>query len=196
MIKARGALSADDIGTPKAFQTRTRLAILRFRLASYRPDGTARTYAMGVRERFEPLDSPLYVRGELDQPGEVVPRGLVPILGAATAPTITNGSGRRELAERLTARDNPLTARVMVNRIWLHLFGRGLVPTPDNFGAAGQPPSHPELLDTLAVSFMEQNWSVKQLIRRIVLSPGLSACLDATTPRRSRSTRTTRSSGG
>ena len=134
------------------------------------PDGTPRTYAMGVRERFEPLNSPLYVRGELDQPGERVPRGFVQVLSRGTPSAITKGSGRRELAERLAARDNPLTARVMVNRIWLHLFGRGLVPTPDNFGAAGQTPSHPELLDALAVSFMDESWSVKKLIRRIVLS--------------------------
>jgi cytochrome c553 len=169
-IKARDALTADDIATPKAFQTRTRLAVLKFRLASFKPDGTPRTYAMGVRERFEPIDSPLYVRGELDQPGELVPRGLVQVLSTARSPTIRTGSGRRELAERLTARDNPLLARVMVNRIWLHLFGRGLVPTPDNFGAAGQPPSHPELLDSLAVSFMSEDWAVKPMIRQIVLS--------------------------
>jgi hypothetical protein len=127
---------------------------------------------MGVRERFEPTDSPLYTRGELDQPGELTPRGLVQVLSRETppTPTITRGSGRRELADWLGSRENPLTARVMVNRIWLHLFGRGLVPTPDNFGAAGQPPSHPELLDTLAVSFMDQHWSVKQMIRQIVLS--------------------------
>ena len=92
------------------------------------------------------------------------------MLSPLTPPPITKGSGRRELAEQLAGRDNPLTARVMVNRIWLHLFGRGLVPTPDNFGAAGQRPSHPELLDTLAVSFMDEGWSVKKLIRRIVLS--------------------------
>ena len=125
---------------------------------------------MGARERFEPVNSPLYVRGELDQPGAPVPRGFVQVLSQETPFRITRGSGRRELAERLVARDNPLTARVMVNRIWLHLFGRGLVPTPDNFGAAGQPPSHPELLDALAVSFLDENWSVKKLIRRIVLS--------------------------
>ncbi len=170
LIKTRNALTADDMGTPKAFQTRTRMAILRFRLASYNPDGTPRNYAMGARERFEPLNSPLYVRGELDQPGERVPRGFVQVLSRETPFAITKGSGRRELAEQLATRDNPLTSRVMVNRIWLHLFGRGLVPTPDNFGAAGQAPSHPELLDALAVSFMDQNWSVKKLIRRIVLS--------------------------
>ena len=170
LIETRNALTNDDIATPKAFQTRSRLAILRFRLASYKPDGTPRTYAMGARERFEAVNSPLYVRGELDQPGAQVPRGFVQVLSSQAPFTITKGSGRRELAERLVARDNPLTARVMVNRFWLHLFGRGIVPTPDNFGAAGQTPSHPELLDALAVSFMDQNWSVKKLIRRIVLS--------------------------
>ncbi len=85
LVKARDALTDDDIGTPKFFQTRTRLAMLRFRLASYKPDGTPRTYAMGVRERFEPLDSPLYIRGELDQPGEPVPEGFVQVLSPRNA---------------------------------------------------------------------------------------------------------------
>ena len=125
---------------------------------------------MGVRERDEAVDSPLYVRGELDQPGEVVPRGLVRVLCDETPASIATGSGRRELADWLASPANPLTARVIVNRVWLHLFGRGLVPTPDNFGAAGQRPSHPELLDTLAVEFMDDGWSIKRLIRRIVLS--------------------------
>ena len=84
--------------------------------------------------------------------------------------SIASGSGRRELADWLASPSNPLTARVIVNRVWLHLFGRGLVPTPDNFGAAGARPSHPELLDTLAVEFMNDGWSIKGLIRRIVLS--------------------------
>ena len=134
------------------------------------PDGTPRAFAMGARERDEAVDSPLYVRGELDQPGEVVPRGLVRVLCDGPPDTIAAGSGRRELADWLASSANPLTARVIVNRVWLHLFGRGLVPTPDNFGAAGQPPSHPELLDTLAVDFMADGWSIKRLIRRIVLS--------------------------
>jgi hypothetical protein len=79
-------------------------------------------------------------------------------------------SGRRELADWLASPTNPLTARVIVNRVWLHLFGRGLVASPDNFGAAGQRPSHPELLDTLAVNFMADGWSLKRLVRTIVLS--------------------------
>ncbi len=146
------------------------LATVRYRLLIDRPGGPPRTFAMGVRERDEAVDSPLYVRGELDQPGEVVPRGLVRVLCAETPAPIAAGSGRRELADWLASPANPLTARVIVNRVWLHLFGRGLVPTPDNFGAAGQRPSHPELLDTLAVDFMADGWSIKRLIRRIVLS--------------------------
>ena len=83
---------------------------------------------------------------------------------------IASGSGRKELAAWVASADNPLTARVMANRVWGHLFGRGLVPTPDNFGTTGQPPSHPELLDHLAATFVEDGWSVKALIRRLVLT--------------------------
>ena len=168
LVEARDALTQEENFTPKGFQTRARLAMLRFRLASYRPDGTPRSYAMGAVERDEPVDSPLYVRGELENPAGPTPRGLIQGLGGKGS--ISHGSGRLELARWLASRENPLTARVMVNRVWLHLFGQGLVPTPDNFGAAGQPPSHPELLDTLAVSFMDGGWSVKSLIRRVVLS--------------------------
>jgi hypothetical protein len=157
------------VGNPMAVVQGIRLAMLRSRLAMYEPDGTPKRLAMGVRDRARPVDSPLFVRGEVDKPGEIVPRGLVQVV-SRHAPTVAHGSGRLELAEWLASADNPLTARVMVNRVWLHLFGRGLVPTADNFGAAGQPPSHPELLDHLAVSFMDEGWSVKSLIRRIVLS--------------------------
>jgi hypothetical protein len=170
LVKARDALTMEGSFTLNGIRTRTLLAMLRFRLASYQPDGTPRVYAMGMRERFEPINSPLYARGELESPGELVPRGLVQLASGERPSTIVQGSGRLELAEWLASRDNPLTARVMVNRVWLHLFGRGLVATPDNFGAAGQPPDHPELLDALAVTFMDHGWSVKDLIRQIVLS--------------------------
>ena len=86
-------------------------------------------------------------------------------------------SGRKELAEWIASKDNPLTARVYVNRVWSHLFGRGIVPTPDNFGAAGQPPSNQVLLDHLAVTFMQDGWSTKKLIRRLVLSHAAGAQL-------------------
>ncbi|CAA9388904.1 MAG: FIG00926821: hypothetical protein, partial [uncultured Phycisphaerae bacterium] len=80
------------------------------------------------------------------------------------------GSGRLELARRVASPDNPLTARVMVNRVWHHLFGRGIVPSVDDFGVMGQPPSHPELLDHVADRFVKDGWSVKRLIRAVVLS--------------------------
>ena len=170
LVKTRDALTMEENFTMKGIRTRTLLAMLRFRLASYQPDGTPRAYAMGVRERFEPIDSPLLARGELESPGESVPRGLIELAGSKISAAVVNGSGRLELAQWVASRQNPLTARVMANRVWLHLFGRGLVATPDDFGAAGQAPDHPELLDTLAVSFMDHGWSVKQLIRQIVLS--------------------------
>jgi hypothetical protein len=159
---------------------RDRITNLQGQLAQYEADGTPKALAMGVREGRLAGDSRLYVRGELDQPGETVPRGFPQVL-AAEQPDIREGSGRRELARWIASKDNPLTARVMVNRVWLHLIGRGLVPTPNNFGASGLPPSHPALLDYLAVSFVEKGWSVKKLIRAIVLSRAyqLSAQQDA-----------------
>ncbi len=95
-----------------------------------------------------------------------------------------NESGRRQLADWIVDRANPLTARVMVNRVWHWLFGTGLVRTTDNFGTTGELPSHPELLDCLALQFVEDSWSVKKLVRRIVLTdayrraPGKSAEAD------------------
>jgi hypothetical protein len=146
-----------------------RRAVLESQLAMYEADGTPKPLAMGVRDRTFVSDSKLYVRGELDQPGETVKRGFPQVL-TTRQPTIPDGSGRRELAEFIASNDNPLTARVMANRVWLHLIGRGLVATPDNFGASGQTPSHPALLDHLALTFVENGWSVKKLIRTIVLS--------------------------
>ncbi len=170
LVRERDAIPPGEANRDRLRRTTSMLASARHRLMMDRPGGSPRAFAMGVRERDEAIDSPLYVRGELDQPGEVVPRGLVRVLWEDSSASIASGSGRRELAEWLASPANPLTARVMVNRIWLHLFGRGLVSTPDNFGAAGARPSHPELLDRLAVDFMDDGWSIKGLIRRIVLS--------------------------
>ena len=116
-------------------------------------------------------DSALYTRGDASKPAEKVARAFPVALTHGTPPRIPNyASGRKELAEWLTATGNPLTARVWVNRVWGWLVGDGLVNSPDNFGTTGGRPSNPALLDTLAVRFMESGWSTKKLIREIVLS--------------------------
>ncbi len=117
-----------------------------------------------------PHDEPIQLRGEPDQPGDVVPRGWIALLGGGPLPPETTGSGRLELAEWLTRPENPLTARVMVNRVWQHHFGQGLVATPNDFGLRGQPPTHPELLDYLAARFVAQGWSIKALHRLLMQS--------------------------
>jgi len=127
--------------------------------------------AMGVSEAEEIADCRIYVRGEKTPDADVPPRGFVTVAMTEPAPEIgTDTSGRLELARWLASTDNPLTARVMVNRIWHHLFGAGLVTSVDNFGSLGDRPSHPELLDYLAIEFMEEGWSVKRAIRSIMLS--------------------------
>lgn len=129
--------------------------------------------AMGVRDRKEVADGRINLKGESKKLGDQVPRGF---LTACVMPgeTVVQGkgsSGRLELAHWLTRDDHPLTARVMANRIWLHLFGQGIVGTPDDFGIYGDAPTHPELLDHLATRFREdEQWSIKGLIRAIVLS--------------------------
>lgn len=115
-------------------------------------------------------NSPLYEAGLHDDPGEIVPRGTLSLFNYQVSPISDGESGRRQLADWIADSRNPLTARVFVNRVWCHLFGRGLVETVDNFGVLGANPTHPDLLDTLAVDFMESGWSIKKLIRRIMLS--------------------------
>jgi hypothetical protein len=126
--------------------------------------------AMGVSDGDRPSDCQVCIRGEVSERGPSVPRGFVTVITQGKPAIPTNASGRLELARWFTDRRNPLTARVAVNRIWHHLFGAGLVQTTDNFGAMSEPPSHPELLDTLAMQFMEDGWTVKKMIRRIMLS--------------------------
>jgi hypothetical protein len=177
---------------------RGQVALLRAHLDAFDADGNPKLLAMGVRDKpagkggpvakgpfgpggFGPkggfggsntiADSPVYDRGEPEKPSaERVPRGTLQVMSKSALKITSGQSGRLDLANWIASKENPLTARVMANRVWLHLFGRGLVPTADNFGTAGQPPTHPELLDHLALSFMENGWSVKKLIKMVVMS--------------------------
>lgn len=117
-----------------------------------------------------PHDVQIQKRGEPSQPGDWVARGFITSLGGTSLPADLPGSGRLQLAEWLTSPQHPLTARVMVNRLWQYHFGRGLVKTPNDFGIRGLPPTHPELLDHLATKFIESGWSVKSMHRLIMLS--------------------------
>ncbi len=126
--------------------------------------------SMGVKDS-KPTDTALCVRGESQKRGDRVPRGFLAVTHTTPVPEVNRAqSGRAELAKWLADAQNPLTARVAANRVWLHLFGRGLVGSADNFGALGERPTHPALLDHLAAAFMQQGWSTKKLIRTIVLS--------------------------
>ena len=146
------------------------LANLSAKLAVVDDNGRPRSYCMGVQETSSPRNIRLLEQGEIDRPAQVVQRGFPQVLMQREQEIPADRSGRLELARFIGSDQNPLTARVMVNRIWLHMIGRGIVASPENFGVTGQPPSHPELLDYLAVRFMESKWSVKTLIKEIALS--------------------------
>ncbi|MBY0456550.1 MAG: DUF1553 domain-containing protein, partial [Gemmataceae bacterium] len=132
--------------------------------------GPKRDLAMSVVEEKAIEDTKVHVRGNVHHLGEPAPRGFLTVALHGRPPAIPkNQSGRKELAEWIASPDNPLTARVFANRVWHWLFGAGLVRTVDNFGTTGERPSHPELLDHLALTF-QQKWSVKGLVRYVVLS--------------------------
>jgi hypothetical protein len=126
--------------------------------------------AMVLNDKAEPVEPRVFVRGNPGRPGKTVPRRFLAVLSGPDRTPFREGSGRLDLARAIASKDNPLTARVMVNRIWLNHFGTGLVSSPSDFGARSDPPSHPELLDWLADDFIRQGWSVKSLHRRIMLS--------------------------
>ncbi|NBS31632.1 MAG: DUF1553 domain-containing protein, partial [Planctomycetia bacterium] len=113
-------------------------------------------------------DQPLFVRGDHRQPADRVPRRFLEAIDPTPFPA--ENSGRLQLAEAIVAADNPLTPRVFVNRVWHHLFGRGIVASVDTFGAMGERPSHPDLLDYLARRFQEESWSLKKLVRQLATS--------------------------
>lgn len=130
-----------------------------------------RGYAVHSVSEGTIADTTVRVRGVEEKHGPTVPRGFISLVNLSGTPSIpANHSGRLELAQWITRPDNPLTSRVYVNRIWAHLFGRGIVSTLDNFGVTGDKPSNPELLDYLAQDFIRNGWSTKKLVREIVLS--------------------------
>ena len=124
------------------------------------------TRVVAVSDEAPPFETPFFPRGDHLKPGAPVPRQFLSAF--ASAPYQSRASGRRELAEDVLR--NPLTARVMVNRLWQHVFGAGLVRSADNFGKLGEEPSHPELLDWLASEFVAQGWSVKAMLRLMLTS--------------------------
>ena len=136
----------------------------------YDKDGNPRTLCMGVQPKPRSTDARLLERGEVNQPGAIIPRGFVTLLDKSPPKIKRDSSGRMEFANWVANADNPLTARVMVNRVWQHLIGEGIVRTPEDFGVTGGRPSHPELLDYLALRLIENKWSIKSLIKEIALS--------------------------
>ena len=118
----------------------------------------------------QPIDYRLNVRGDVYEEGPEIPRDFLEVFRGKHDVSRAQGSGRLELAKYLSSRDNPQTARVFVNRVWHWTFGTGIVATPSDFGKLGDRPSHPELLDWLTIRFMEEGWSTKSLIKRLVLS--------------------------
>jgi mono/diheme cytochrome c family protein len=126
--------------------------------------------AMVLNDKPTPETPHIFLRGNPNNPGPAVPRQFLQVVAGENRQPFRQGSGRLELAKAIADRSNPLTARVLVNRVWLHHFGAGLVRTPSDFGLRGDPPTHPELLDWLATAFVDDGWSIKKLHRSILLS--------------------------
>ena len=174
--KAKGKAALDKL--PQRFQQQLkkgqqRIAELNDEIRSIenKSGGSGGEPVMAVCDSANPNDCRINIRGEVTYLGDVAPRGFLKVLTFPQTPEINpKQSGRMQLATWMTSRHNPLTARVMANRVWYHLFGRGIVPTVDNFGALGEMPSNQALLDYLAVQFMDHGWSVKGLVRGIMLS--------------------------
>lgn len=132
------------------------------------PNAPAR--AMALFDNDRPAEPVVFLRGNPNNRGPKVPRRFLELIEGEQRKPFEKGSGRLELAERIASPDNPMTARVMANRVWMHHFGQGLVRTPSDFGLRSDPPTHPELLDWLALRFIEDGWSIKKLHKRILLS--------------------------
>jgi len=143
---------------------------IRDRIGSVDDQGRPVSVCMGVQDRTNARNARVLVRGEIDQQAQEVPRGFVQVLGNLPKQLSPKSSGRLELAKWMVSKDNPLAARVMVNRIWQHLIGKGIVREPDNFGVSSPAPTHRDLLDYLAIDFVDNGWSIKHMIRSIATS--------------------------
>jgi mono/diheme cytochrome c family protein len=155
----------------KAKELKAKLSDLEKQLKAIDKNQPPRPEVMSVAEDEAPEDAKIHIRGSIRNLGAVVPRGFIQAALRPSAPAIpADASGRLQLAQWITSRDHPLASRVMVNRVWHWLFGAGIVRTTDNFGSTGEVPSHPELLDYLAVKFMEDGWNLKRLVKEMVMS--------------------------
>ncbi|MFD2256349.1 PSD1 and planctomycete cytochrome C domain-containing protein [Luteolibacter algae] len=174
LFRARqsGKEGPDPTQRRKLLQLNHLITMLETELKTYDKAGNPIALAMGVADSETISDAKFLVRGEVGLAKNTVPRGFLQVLSGEEAmkPLSDEVSGRLELAQWIASPENPLAARVMVNRVWMHLMGNGIVTSVDNFGATGNRPSHPELLDHLALQFINCGWSVKHLIREIVLS--------------------------
>jgi hypothetical protein len=175
-IKAKLA-ALDKLSPPLAADHPERFALIKERDALQSELPPPYPVAMTVQEGGMPgslfpniQDVPIHIRGSYTRLGPVIRRRMPAFFAGESQPPITQGSGRHELARWIASKENPLTARVIVNRVWQWHFGEGLVHTPNNFGLLAESPTHPELLDWLAAQFVEEGWSLKKLHRRIMLS--------------------------
>jgi mono/diheme cytochrome c family protein len=167
---AEGDEKAPD-GRPKRLVARQKWNRAQQELLNLSDPAVLGEVTYGVRDAKAIADTEIRVRGEAEKLGPVVPRGFLSIVPVPNAkPVNSEQSGRLELAQWLTSKENPLTPRVLANRVWQKLFGEGLVKSVDNFGSTGDTPSHPELLDHLAERFVKDGWSLKKLVRSVVLS--------------------------
>ena len=167
-----GPLSLDDANTEQAMnlEERSILAALRRRITALQNSAGAPMSALVLKDNPAPANAHILFRGDPARPGDEVPRRFVAVMNSVSPKTFTRGSGREELAAAIASPQNPLTARVFVNRVWMHLFGDAIVKTPGDFGSRGELPSNPALLDWLAADFVENGWSLKHLIKTIVSS--------------------------
>ena len=174
-IKPGGGMSMADYRAavdrlPNRLQGNLQGALTRFNQLQLTHPG-APAHAMIVADQAKPKDSAVMLRGQPNSKGDVVPRRFLEVLSpGGKAEPFKIGSGRYELAKAIASPNNPLTARVAVNRVWMHHFGEGFVPTPDDLGTMSEKPTHPELLDYLASYFVESGWSLKKLHRLILNS--------------------------